>query len=372
MDNFMKETFDLKRFILLSWKRVWFIGFWALICSLFFGMVYFAQKVVFAGPQEYVGKQLYEITFVQEQVGDIHDYYNDFTWNDVLDSDRIAGEASKRIGISKEEIANSTKIPTMSDIRFIWVEVTSTSAPRAERIQKGIQQALIEFAQQTPGFREITVCDSIPVKEKNEKIYLLRWFVFGAVVGAVFGALYLFYENAMDDSMYIEEDVKKHFGLLCAGVWFHGTKSGTREAEELKANLSCILESVGEKPEVHIAFAEAYERSLDGEVKEEDIQKLLDQAAQELGKGRAVAHLQHCIPGKERAYYMGLREADYIIWLLPFGKRDGARLDRAWKNLHFWNCIPQSVILTNVNKLYYRAYYSSSRKLPKQKEGKKS
>lgn len=354
----MKEPFDLKRFTVLSIKKIWMVLLSVALCSLFFGAFYFGKEVWLAGPAEFRNETFYYITFDREQVGDIHDYYNDYTWNDVLDSDLIAGVAAEKTGLSKSEIAKATEIPTMSDIRFFWVVVNSTSQVKTNLVAESVREALIQFAEQTDGFTSIEVYDQKPTYVVENNIYLLRWFVFGGIVGLIIGVLYLLYENALDDSMYVEKDVEKRFGVLCAGVLEKNPKQEGTNYLELKANLSKVLE--GKK---NVAFAEGYENArkdiagIEEVISEQFLQAMVEEIAKENNYPAIKASFVKYEKGKERDYFMALRDADTVVWMLPFGRSDGARLDRAWKNLHFWNCEVDTVILIDISKSYYKSYY---------------
>lgn len=366
MDNFMKEPFDMKRFVMLSVRKIWMLLLSIVFCSLLFGAFCYGKEVWLAGPDQYCNETLYHINFNQEQVGDIHDYYNDYTWNDVLDSDQIAGKAAEATGIPKEEIIAATEIPVMSDIRFFWVVVNSDSQKRAEQIGSAIEQAVIRFAENTEGFRSIEVYDRIDTYVVEKKAHLMRWFVFGAVVGGVVGLLYLLYENALDDSMYVESDIEKRFGILCLGVAAKSPKHTGEEYQELKTNLCRLME--GKKD---IIFAEGYFNAGKDPVTQEELitqdylEQLMDEIVKETGMEKVIIKKVSYEKGKEREYFMKLREADSVVWMLPFGRNDGTKLDRAWKNLHFWSCKVDAAMLIGVSMNYYRSYYAGKRKTGK-------
>ena len=352
MDNFMKEPFDLRRFMLLMIRKIGLLFSSIIFGAVIFGVIYYAKHMWLSGPLLYQSSTFYEIVFDREQVEDIHDYYNDYTWNEVLDSDAIAGRASAICGIEKEKMAEMTDIPTMSDIRFIWLNVESPDPEEAENVQAAIGRALEEFALEKDGFTSITPFDQPATKKLERAEHVKRWCVLGGVCGLVAALLSLLYTNAMDDSMYIEADVQKRFGKLCAGVLGKGNPEDTEEYFALQANLQELT-----KDKKSVVFAEGYENAFPENMTEEILRKLI----QREGEPKKTVDVARYHLGKEREYFVKVKNADCVIWMIPFGKMNGSRLDRAWKNLQFWNCHVDTVVLIDVDTKYYRAYYRLSK-----------
>lgn len=210
MEEFMKEPFDFKRFAILNLKRIWIVILTAIVCACLFGVVYTCYR----NSQQTVYRSdiLYNISFDRDQVNNIHDYYNDYTWNDVLDSDAIAGKAAGYIGVSKADIADSTTIPTMSDIRLIHVYVDTDSMELSEKYADAITDALSAFAGETDGFKSIEVMSNEGVSTVDIADYILRCTVAGGIIGLILGIIIVLYISAMDDRIYIEKDVRKVVG----------------------------------------------------------------------------------------------------------------------------------------------------------------
>jgi len=198
MDEFMRGGIDLKRFFLLTKKKLRMLLPAVLIGMALFGGGYLAVHFGFAGPQIYRSEALCYISFDTETAQETQLYYNDYTWNAVLDSDEIAGHAAAASGISKEEIAAATFIPTMSDIRMIRIYFDAQAPERSLEIRSALLPALADFAERTEGFRGVEswdLVDAYPVEHAN---HVGRWLILGAVLGLIFGVLFVLYRSAMD------------------------------------------------------------------------------------------------------------------------------------------------------------------------------
>ena len=234
----MSESMDVKRFVLVSKKRIWIVPAAAIAFAALTAVVYLLFTYVLAGAFPYRCSALYYIDFDQRTAKETQLYYNDYTWNDVLDSDMIAGRASSICGVSKEDIAAATSIPTSSDIRMIRVYVDMADAKTAENVQSAIGAALADFATEAEGFEGITRWDHEDVQVLKPENHCKRWALFGAVIGAVAAILMLLYESAMDDSVYIESDVKKLCGHTAAAVFF---KDGSEDKDKIRKVFETLL-----------------------------------------------------------------------------------------------------------------------------------
>ncbi len=229
--NENNEIMDLKRFVLISKKRIWKVFAATAVSAVLFAVIYLLVTYVFAGSFPYRCSALYYIDFDQRTASETQLYYNDYTWNDVLDSDKIAGRASAVCGVSKEDIAKATSIPTSSDIRMIRVYVDMADAQTSEKVQSALAEALSGFASETEGFEAIEQWDHEDVQVLRPVNHCVRWAVFGAVAGFIAGLLILLYDAATDDSIYVESDVKKFCSRTAAAVLY---KDGSEDKEKIR------------------------------------------------------------------------------------------------------------------------------------------
>lgn len=369
-DHFLQEKLDNRRFFLLNLHKIWQIAVGAVIGACLFAFFYYLKTDILQGEPLYRAQTLYGITFDREQVDNIHDYYNGYTWNEVLDSDRIAGRAAELLGdLSKEEIAAATTIPTMSDIRFIWVYVDMENREQADRVMMAIGESLREFALSTDGFKEIAVWDVKKTEQIRENSLIGRMTIAGAVIGALTAGFVICYVNAMDDSIYTEKDVEERLGVLPAGVIM---KLGSEQPEffkkELADNLQKLLgEKLGEKKTGKVGIVSADPVcGASAEREKEYLKEVLaeyfsnvnivevsgeqperDDADQEHGKGEET--------DKGKCRTMG--EVDAFILLIPYGKKNGTALELVWKDLALQEHLPDAVVIVGADERFYRRYY---------------
>ena len=237
--------FDMKRFLLLCWRKLLItLVFSAVVGAVLFFMADIVRVKVLHGEKLYRSEALYYITFDADNDGTIVHYYNDYTWNDVLDTDRIAGVAAKELGLSKEEIAAATSIPTMSDIKMIKVYVDMPDAGQADRCQDAIGKALADFGGSTEGFISIDAWNRETVTELKVRGYYGRFVAAGAIIGIIFGVLIMMLIYSMDDSVRVASDITSLSDVPVAGILFKGdakSKACVKAEAELTGNLKAIV-----------------------------------------------------------------------------------------------------------------------------------
>ncbi len=321
MDDIMNRRMDLWRFILTAKRKIWKAFAAAAVCAAAAAGLYLLFTYVLAGERLWRSDALYYIDFDEEYMDITKHYYNDFTWNDVIDTDRIAGKAAALCGIGKEEIAGATSIPTMSDIRMIRVYVDMKDAKTADLVQDAMGEALAAFGAETEGFCGISPWDRGETKRLDPEDHVLRFTVFGAVAGFIFGLLCMLYEAVLDDALCTEEDVRFYTGYDAAGIYKKGADPG-----QLALNLKKIFENTDG---IETVF---FERDEDAAVRAD----ILEMA----GK-------------KEDA------DAASLLILAGWGRSCGRRLARYIKDRRLQGKEKISVVLLDADERFLRAYYGA-------------
>lgn len=349
MQDYLNEAVDLKRFALLNRKRIWIVLLGALLGVLIFGGVYYIKAAIMSGPDMYRCKALYYITFDTEEFEAVHDYYNDFTWNEVLDSDKIMGKAAEAIGADKQYMAEISVIPTMSDIRFIWVYFEDEDISRIEAMQEATGQALVNFALEEKGFTSIERWDG-PITEKIEvPLLVTRNLVFGVVVGVIAGVLVLIYLSARDSSVYTYEDFYNRFGIYPIGMIFG---KGKKYCDERLADNLAMLCSDKDSKKINLFRAEALNEVTEKEFEVEEFEKNV------LPDGVSVNMLYH---ENNSSFISEAKSGAPGIMLVSCGKDDYGSLSRAVNNAKLMGIEVAAYILVDGDEAIYNAYYRVGR-----------
>lgn len=337
-DSFLNGKFDIKRFIILNIKNAWILILGMILGMLVFTGIYYANNIIFNSEKIYRSDAIYNIDFDMDLYGDTIMYYNDFTWNDVIDSDAIAGKAAKKLGINNEIIYNSTFVPTMSDIRIIHVYVDNADPELAGKMQTAIAEAIEEFGSNTAGFLAINKISQTDSYEIQKELFTKRIAVFGMIVGFIIAIILLNYMDIMDSSVYTVADAYLYSYINPIGIY------DDNMSDERKKNLENALKLLNKDGLGSLVYlANEPNAGLKNMLKEAGYSGIYNANAEN--------------------FYAEIENKDNFLLLLDMGNKDGndiydhvARIKACGKNIKSVLISAGSKSDTRFLKAYYRKW----------------
>lgn len=332
--EWMQEGFDLKLAALLYRKKIWISIVCALAGAALAGGVYVLVHVVYAPAREYEAVSKLYLTFAADDDGDAYQYYNGYTWNDLMGTepifDKIMANLPKEF--ERADVKEAIAADILSDIRLLTVTVTTHDPDQTEKIIRASEDALIRFGEEMVEFDQIEVIDHGQTALVAVEDETVRAVIAGAVVGFLLSLLGLAFARVMDDSVYVPSDFEKRYPYPVLGVCFAGKPElGKKELEEHIAFVSELTESVFE-----INTAEKKVRLPDG-----------------------------CMPLKGSAssdYSMSetesMEKAIGIILYIPYGRGNGRLLERWVCEAKLYGCEILGAVITGADEGLYRLYFA--------------
>ncbi|MDE7322983.1 MAG: hypothetical protein K2N73_09730 [Lachnospiraceae bacterium] len=196
----------------------------------------------------YVSETEYYISFAE---GRYADYYNDFTWNDVIGMDTILGRAMELLGTGydKNQVKSMITADILSDVRFLTITVRGQEPEAVEAVKNAIGTALEEYGNFEDAFSAIDKVDDLEIIQ--EKIHYFGWRAafLGAVVFAGIGIFAIALRVSIGSVFYTKCDVMKILGVPICGLTFAGNNRKkaddifiTRQQRMLSENLKMLSE----------------------------------------------------------------------------------------------------------------------------------
>lgn len=366
-ESYDNEILNLRAFYLVLLKKIWIIPALTIMGAVVAGIIYFLSNVVYAPARNYVTESTLYIYFAyDENKGSEVDAYNAYTWNLLVKADfeglkgiidetrenNILDGIMKNLeengyqegsNITRDEVIASINADIPSDVRVMVVTVKNPDRELSGAIADATNAALINYGNSDSAFNQIKL-----IGRTDTKIELLPdrmgvAVIFGAVLGFVFAFLGLLFGKAMDDAVYVPEDVEKRYGIPVLGVV---SSEGAKEPAFLRNELLITFKEKL-KNERNIAVISADDKkgskNADGAVLRltEVIGKGLPEGMPSL---KAMA-----LPGNDNESLEKLSHVDGAIIAIRMGDHNGAMTGHLISLLKKLDCRVLGIVITDAD-----------------------
>ncbi|MDD3369023.1 MAG: hypothetical protein PHP50_09095 [Lachnospiraceae bacterium] len=305
---------DIKRAFLVMSNKIWVVLSAAITGALVGCACYLIVDNLANPGTQYQSMTEYYIDFAfNENTKTVYDYYNSYTWNDIVETDDILGKAMEILGAdyTEAEVKEAVVTELPSDIRVIHTIVTSNDPDRTAAIQQAIGQAIVEFGkdmQEFEGIRVIATEDPqtvVRVKKTGRAVEA------GIIVGILLGMAGVGIWYGLDRKIRVPRDVSRYFGLDCIGVERKNSDTTKEEDPSFQKNMYYLKEK--------------YEKLT----------------------------LQ---PAEEAMEYTALREQDAILLGIPAERMTAEQLEKILQDLKIQDCNVIGFYLYDMKESFYRRY----------------
>ena len=371
-EEYRNREMDLKRLVLFFQKKLWLVIMLVILGATAGGILYqmlHSMKM----PVEYQAVSKLYISFGHDESGEVYQYYNGYTWNDLLDTDPIMDLVMMYLpGYEKEQVMEATTAEILSDIRLLTITVRGEEEKFVREISRATENGLKEFGRESEELEQLKVIRSgVP-----QRVY---WddrtsaaCITGAVILGVISLLVIGFNYALDEAVYVQEDIEKRYGVKALGILTRSQKGLEPYARELKAN---IRYAVGEKK----AFA-VVDMDNHADLRGSELERILNREAMEVfGGGHTreeedfgwnFAKEEEQLPeGEWKVTAFGenvlseeecrqLREIGGVILLLPFGVDVGRKTSRILSLLKNQDCPVIGMVVAQADEEFLNRYYA--------------
>lgn len=372
-EEYFNRGMDLKRLVLYLQKRLWLIIMLIVLGATCGGVAYQVIRSM-KMPVEYKAVSKLYISFDHDENGEVYQYYNGYTWNDLLDSDPIVDLVMEELpGYEKSDVREATTAEILSDIRLLTITVRGENEKFVREIRNAVENGLKEFAKDSDELEQIKVIRSTTPERVYWDNRTTSACVTGAAVLGVLALLIIGFNYVMDESMYVQEDVEKKYGMRALGILTRNQKGLQPYAGELKAN---IRYAMGDKRALAVVDMDNHadvrglelERLLNreetdimgssGGVKEEEDfgwYKAKTKEVQEKGEWEIAAFGENVLSEEE---CRKIREMGAVVLLLPFGKDVGRKTSRILTLLKNQDCNIIGMVIAQADEEFLNRYFA--------------
>ena len=201
---------DKRRLVILFIRNIWKVCAGMLAGTLICALAYLAYSRLSNG-RLYSGYSQFYIDFAIDANGNAaYDYYNGYTWNDLMTTGMIADYTLDKVSdksIDIPALEAATRADILSDIRVLKVTYTDSDESRCADIQQATEYALVTLGENAREFERITLIKSVePVRQYADN-RMLQAVLLGAIAGFVISLIILLFAYVLDDSILVPADV---------------------------------------------------------------------------------------------------------------------------------------------------------------------
>lgn len=177
----------------------------------------------------FVAETKYYIDFAAGRL-EAKDYYNDYTWNDVIGTDLILGRMMDRLGTGydRAEVKNMLNADILSDVRYLTITVSDKDRNKADEVSQAFCSVIGEFAKNMDEFDDIYKIEDNGIEKERPKYFAWRAALLGMLVFLGGGVFFSAFGFIAGDCFYTKTDVIKFLGVNPLGFICKGGGKGLR------------------------------------------------------------------------------------------------------------------------------------------------
>ncbi len=207
-DMYWRKPMDMRKQLLVLSRNIW-----KLIPGIVIGAVLGAA--IWTGVHRITDGAMYSaysefyLDFAMTENGAAYDYYNGYTWNDLMTTDMIAAHTLENLhgGSDIAELERVTTAEILSDIRVLRVSFSDSDEQKCAHIQAATEQALVTFGTEAKEFTQISLIKSVSPEKVIADDRMAQAILLGAILGLLITFGIMDYRYLLDDRIYVPSDI---------------------------------------------------------------------------------------------------------------------------------------------------------------------
>lgn len=332
-DGFRSEGMDLTRLWLRFLSKIWVVILVSVLGVVIAGGSYRVYYHVTDAPRYGSVSKIY-LDFAADETGEVYQYYNGYTWNDLMSTSPIIDmtmQGLEHTKIDRGQVEAAVKAEILSDIRLLTITVSAEDETECTQIRDAVLAALEEHGASAKEFLDIRVIKQGDVIRIHADDRIKQARLLGALCGLVISLLVLAFYYVLDDRILVPGDVTRRFGIPVIGVLI-------RQSEDKEDSLAAGLKQDYEEDLEYLKQKKACE-----EVLVLDIAELVKKADETSKEADAPA-------------YDKIREASAVVLKIPYGKVRATALERILERIRFRDGEVDAIVIYDVESSFYRFY----------------
>lgn len=285
-----------------------------------------------------VSETEYYIDFADGRM-EARDYYNAFTWNDVIATDEVLGRMMEQLDshYNRTAVKQMLTADILSDVRYLTITIKGKNADEISEVNAAFEHAITEFGKSKDEFDVIYKIEDNGIYREQPAWFGWRAAFLGALVFAAAAVFWIALAFTVGDRFYTKTDVMKFLELPVLGLLYgsKNEKSGKQECRLIEGVKSLL----GHYQKIYLldaadgADAECFLKRLSGLDADVDCEAMVPCEQYRTGENAA------------------------ILVIVPFGKVYREKITDEINNAVMHGGTIVGVVLTECDKAWVDMYY---------------
>lgn len=330
--EYSREPVDYKLLWLRFLRKIWIIPVAMLAGIVLVGACHFYARTVARGGRTYQTETIFYIDFAEDAQGQEYDYYNYFTWGEVIHTDFFMDYVHEKMAgeLSGDEIYSYITATIDSDVRYLYVRCNTHSPELSLRLATIMEEIVPKFADIRKEIQTIEIAKAGDDVRDSSKLRIGNACFLGGGLGLGISTLGILIMMIVDTAVYIPATIEKRYHITCLGAPF---------MPEFAPNWKYVL-----KESVNIAKVFV----------DEDFQD--EEFAIPEDKARKIISCRN--PAEHPEELDRIRECEKVLLVLKAGCRNDKAFERLIEQLGRQDIKVTAVVLAGADEKLLSAYYS--------------
>lgn len=377
--EYMQEGMDLKKFALCLYKKLGTIFLFTALGAFLCGGIYILVRE-FAMETQWQAQSKFYLQFVNR--ANAEQSYNGYTWNDLLHGDPVMDKVMEVMERNRPAdlvetddetfrklVEDALEAKILSDSRLLTVFATGSSEEWTALVQSAAEEGLLRFGEEQEEIISMELNNSIPPEVVVWSDRTAQAVIGGGVLFFVVALFVWIFAYILDDSLYVIADAEKRYPFPLLGLLIKNADGEDKQpyADELAENVAYLL-----KDEQRLLFlspddlpfingggdsSDSIGKRDDTEeqvgILTESVRLIFDNIIQ---KNRWLTYTLQSFPTVSSTGSK-IREVDGVILAVPFGKRNGKKIDRTVSFLKSQGCRILGLLIIEGDEKFLKRYY---------------
>ncbi len=219
--SYAREPIDYRLFFLRLLKKLWIFPLAAATGAVLVGAIYCFVNFVVTDGYKYRARTIYYVEFNEDSAGKEYEYYNYYTWNELIHTDYFTkGVSEVMVGFDPAKIPEMISAKVESDYRYLYTYSVTSDRQSSIDMEKALSALVLTIPDQKKEIKSIEIID--PADHTNLEdislIFVGRAFGFGAIIGLIAVCVLSVFYACVDTSVYLPSTLEKRYHIPTLGA----------------------------------------------------------------------------------------------------------------------------------------------------------